>query len=493
MDEIRVAPVIKPKITFKYSRLYLSVRYNLAQVFVEPLFIGISNVHHDHWAPWKEPIDEIEGIVEFPVGYYDLPDGQEYRIDIVDFIGNPVTWSPTISIAVPPYSELAYTEAPNDEIKRLEDLFEEFNRLVEELKDAHNALEKLPSVQEAQFWLKIASLFETFAKLPLEVWIAFWKFLRCDDSGLVELAVDNLKEMLDMLFATAQLELEFADKETKKILNAWINELETRLRLWNSEQSIEEAAKVLTNLKNLLMTNWKEVLDLLLIYFGDDIKRLLDEWLEKKELLFWREAMKFVALKIIKRRLIKKVEKELAEKIVKNLIPYINLALKLAELAAMGIIIAKIAELEDLIDEMLLKIIQGLVERGHGWPTDHEYVYFRGDHHIDAHVIIRPYVRCARKDEENNLVWGDPCSVKLTDGEKEKEARLTRINARLQEEEDGSHRWDIDIGIDMEDVENSECFKKAVICYLYYEVKIVHSDGSTNITRLIAGAKSIQF
>ena len=181
MDEIRVAPVIKPKITFKYSRLYLSVRYNLAQVFVEPLFIGISNVHHDHWAPWKEPIDEIEGIVEFPVGYYDLPDGQEYRIDIVDFIGNPVTWSPTISIAVPPYSELAYTEAPNDEIKRLENLFEEFNRLVEELKEAHNVLEKLPSVQEAQFWLKIASLSETFAKLPLEVWIAFWKFLRCDD------------------------------------------------------------------------------------------------------------------------------------------------------------------------------------------------------------------------------------------------------------------------------------------------------------------------
>jgi len=362
--------------------------------------------------------------------------------------------------------------------KSIEALEEELNRLIGEYNRLVKSLEYFPTVRTIALIKKMAELIRILKLIPKDVWKALFRFVKCDDEGLADLTVEKLKQLVELLKAIAELELEAEeDEKRKKELQGWIKELKRTLDSWAETWLQKQALAAVKALKQFLKDHYPEILAALLSYFGDDIKEEFEQWLEKSTPRFLKKIIK----KIIEKILIKKLGKEAAKKFI----PFVGIALTLAELIALGYVLRKIDDLRELIDELLAELIRRLAKVWTSWPSQHEYVWFQGEKYEGAKITIRPFVRCAER-VSGNLKWGKEYQVKFSDGSKEKRATLNQNSPYYDKEK---KKWIIPFTIDKASVDAYPCVKTAIMCYIYLEVTITFSTGETMTHHFIVGVK----
>ncbi len=357
----------------------------------------------------------------------------------------------------------------------IEELSKELNRLIEEYNKLIEAQDLLPTVRMIKLMEKIIGLLGILRKVPKVLWRALFRLVRCDDGGLVDLPVEELKLLVELLKAIAELELEAEEDAARKdALRDWIRKLDETLDQWKDSWTREQAIAAVRALKAFLRDAYPAILAALLEYFGDDIQQQVEG------LVLSPGTLKWILKKLIEKILIRRLGEEAA----KRFIPWVGVGLTLAELIALGYVITRLGNLRELIDEMRAELVRRLVDAGLRWPTSSEYVWFKPPLFTGARVRVRAYVHCA-KLVNGKPVWKEtPCRVTFEQGN-ELTATL-KENSELFDKEAGV--WKLPYTINMASLEQSECMKDADICYLYLEVFITFADGNTLTASLLVGA-----
>lgn len=355
----------------------------------------------------------------------------------------------------------------------IQELSEELQRLMEEYNQLIDAQGYFPTVKMIRFIQKMITLLAILRQMPTVAWRALFRLVRCDNGGLVDLTVEQLKQLVEMLKALADLELEAAEEApAQEALRAWIRELEQTLSRWDDGAERDQAVAAVAALKAFLRDHYPVLLSTLLHYFGDDIREAVADWAKKSIPGRLKKILQKLIAKILVRRL--------GEEGAKKCNPWVGVGLTLAELLGFGYVLITIDDLRELIDETLAELVRRLHQAGMRWPGSGHVGFpskFAG-----AQVRVRAFMRCARI-VDGKPVWGAPCRVRFAQG-----AQITTTldpDSKLYDAETGL--WKLPFNIDQDSVKESECFEGAVLCYLYFEVFITFPDGSTMTYNLLGG------
>lgn len=358
--------------------------------------------------------------------------------------------------------------------KRLQDLVEDYNDLLE-------ALEYLPAVHEVRLIETMAKLVEFVFDTNLETWSALWDYANCDASSLVDLSVEQHRELLEILREIAKLELELVEDEGLEAgLEAWLDEMEEALEEWDDEMPREEATAVLEALKEFLQEHYPEVLTVLAGFFGDEFREALEKWAEKRSPALAKHAIWLFIQTVV--RYFK------GAAVANRLSGILSIATSIAQLIAIGYIVPQLEHIEDLIAETRAELVRRLAEKGMRWLDHFAFVWVGDPETYEGKTVeLRPYIRCAT-EEDGELVWSDPCPVRFADGSGEKNVELDEDapddGPAPFDEKEG--RWEIPYDIDEESVEGTSCIEGAETCYLVLEVTVT-VDGERKSGNYIVG------
>lgn len=376
-------------------------------------------------------------------------------------------------------------EPTQDPKSRLDELRKQLDELIRRREGLADLLDQIPLARLSRLLQKLAKLINLLTDLPAELWQALIAFVACNNEALAALAVDQLKKLLEVLKAVAEVELETADPNDPEDqaliqgLEAWIQELCETLDSWDPEQTQEAALEAVVALKQFLRDHYPEILEALVLYFGEDIAREIGEWAENQI----GSVIKRIIKKIIDKILVKRLGKEAA----KRLAPLVGTVLTLIEFFLILGILDAIKSLDELIDLLMAEIVRELVEQGMGWPNNYEYVWFADPYFCDATVTKKPKVHCAKKNEDGKLEFSNPCPVEFADGGTSKTVQLTKEDNPNYDPDTGV--WKCPYTIDEASVNGSDCVQDAEVCYVFIELTITDKDGNTTTHAFIIGAK----
>lgn len=370
-----------------------------------------------------------------------------------------------------------------DEEATIEDLVKRLQVLVENYNDLVEALEYLPAVHEVRLIETIAKLIDFFVKTSADTRMALWEYVNCNADPLVDLSVEQHRQLLEMLRAVVRLELELVEDEGHEAgLEAFLEEIEKTLEDWNDEIPREQATEILEGLKDFILEHYPEVLSVLAGFFGDEFREALEKWAEKRS-----PALAKLAIWLFINTVVRHFK---GKAVAARLSGILSIATSVAQLIAIGYIVPQLEHVEDLIAEVRAELVRRLAEKGMRWLDHFAFVWVADPETYEGTTVeIRPYVRCAT-EEDGELVWSDPCPVRFADGSGEKSVELDRDSpddgpAPFDEEEG---RWEIPYGIDAERVEETSCIEGAEMCYLVLEVTVT-VDGERKSGNYIVGVK----
>lgn len=370
-------------------------------------------------------------------------------------------------------------------IDRIKELRTQLDELFRDRARLAGLLDYIPLARLSRLLQKLSALIKLLLGLPIEVWKALIAFVKCDNAALAALAVDQLKTLLEVLKAVAEVELETADPNEPEDqaliqgLEAWIQELCETLEGWDPEQTQQAAMNAVIALKQFLKDHYPEILEALVVYFGDELIAELDEYAKKKI----GKTIKKIIRKILDKILVKRLGKEAAKRIA----PLVGAVITLFEFFLILGILDAIESIDELIDKIKGEIIRELVSCGMGWPNDYGYVWFKGEQFCEAKVTKVPKVECAKTNEDGKLEFSPPCTVQFDDGSTSKTATLSKEGNENYDPD--SEEWQCPYAIDEASVNSSPCTEGAEVCYTYLEVTVTDKEGNTTKHAFIMGAK----
>ena len=362
--------------------------------------------------------------------------------------------------------------------KCIEELLKELNQLQSDYTDLINAANSLPTAATLRLLKKIAHAVSVLSNVPASVWKALWHFLRCDYKALGDLAVNEVKQMLEVLKTLAELELEglAADNPAvagqREALQRWLSELCEKLDSWDATMVQDAAVAIATALKDFLKAHHPKILAALVTLFGDDI-------LDGIKSIATGPGAKKALIKLLLKKLLQRIGTDIA----KALIPGIGAFLALVELTILLSILDSLDTLKEMIDLALAQLILKLIEKGFGWKADN-FAFFIGDKYCEAKVTKKARLKCGKKID-GRWVFGDPCPLPFSDGK-------TSITVTLEKKkpmyDPDKKKWVCPYKINNSDVTASPCFAGAKLCMYYIDLIVTTSDGKTTTTTLIGGA-----
>lgn len=464
---------------------YVDVTYRVNPEGRPDLYLLVRDATENDLRFSLEPMEGNVGKVRLPIGTQGLDRGRWYSLDVTTACGIPVLVSGPLFHKVFGESEiLLEVKKEKTEIQKLQELV---NKLIQQRNDLIKTLDYFPLYRLSKILVLLSDLIALLSKIPPRVAIALVQYLRCRDKYLANLAVRELKRLAQILLQHAKLDLELeANQARKQELGAWIKELETRLNAWDDKQTKAAARKILAELKRFLKKNSPWILALLLEYYGDAILTEIEKLPGKVAKAAVTSALKLILKKVIQRLLVKRLGKELA----KRFVPYVGLALSLAEFSAILVLVSKIDDLGEMIDTLLLKLIEKLVDKGWKWPSQSTYVWFAAEAQKNAKVKLCAWVACARK-VSGKVVWDQPkpCKVKFAGAGGGSHCISAVLNQTVWDPKDKC--WKVMYTFDKTSVESSKCYTNKpapLACYTYIEVIITYANGKTETGHLIAGA-----
>lgn len=368
-----------------------------------------------------------------------------------------------------------------DECARIVALNDEMNRLRGDLRWYDDVKRLFPIDQQIRLAKTIVRLREVLKYLPASAWKAFFRLVSCDDSGLVDLAVDELKKLVELMKVMAEAELELiSDKEQRQLYQQWLNQLDQAIQNWQPTYTRAVAVAVVKGLKQYLKDHAPAILRALLEYFGDDIARLAGQFVVNSLPSQLMTIVEEITVKLVARRLgIDAASKSLGLAVA--------LTMLAVELYLYLYVIVNIQDIQQTLDEMQYRLVGLLVQCGAGWPFDPAVpaLAFTQARYDGATVTLQPFVTCVRP-LKGMPVWSAPCALKFADGSLQQRAVLGP--AQLVKPND----WRVSVRIDEASLAASPCLVGAVLCYHFIKVDVTFAnprDGRLSV-RVIRGAKS---
>src|SRR5688572_16493694 len=156
-----------------------------------------------------------------------------------------------------------------------------------------------------------------YQNVPPVVWKVLYKFINCNDQALAELAVNEMKILVQVLQAHAELLLETIDDDALRgDLQKWLDKLSDELKGWADNRTTEDAIAAVKVLKAFVKTIVRNatpwILEALVDAFGPDVVEAAENWLTK-------EVVKQTIKQIIYRILVYEIKKKLGKEALKLL------------------------------------------------------------------------------------------------------------------------------------------------------------------------------
>lgn len=374
----------------------------------------------------------------------------------------------------------------NNDKEKIAELTAHINALSQNLQNNRNALKFLPTVQLANTINKGIKLSKLLYSLPPIAWDVMYKFLLCQNKELARLAVDQLKVLVEILAAHAEMELEaISDADEKKKWQDWLAKCNDAIQNWKADYTVDQAAAVLAALKQWLIDNAGTILKVLNNVFSEEINQAIDDWAKKQTGKVVRNIIDEMLRKIILRRF--------GEEIGKKMIPYVGLILTAVELAAYGIIIDNIKDIEDEINRTLVELVKLMEKSGWGWPNvlgDNTGMLYKGRRATweGSKITYSAFVRCASQDATTKKWTWTRCPVSLT-------ADTKKNNSVVLDEtfwNDKRKLFVVPLLIDKDSVEASKCYKNGQVCYTFMDIRMELPDKTKVHKHQMYGAKTVK-
>jgi hypothetical protein len=328
-----------------------------------------------------------------------------------------------------------------------------------------------------------------YQNVPPVVWKVLYKFINCNDQALAELAVNEMKILVQVLQAHAELLLETIDDDALRgDLQKWLDKLSDELKGWADNRTTEDAIAAVKVLKAFVKTIVRNatpwILEALVDAFGPDVVEAAENWLTK-------EVVKQTIKQIIYRILVYEIKKKLGKEALKLLAKTSG---RIAGVAMTGWeLLVQIAgtdaadDLRTYVDRLLAELVILLEKCGKGWPQGKNGLRLVGDKYLDAKITGKPFVRCAR-NVDGKLQWSAPCALRFDNG---RPAGLPSFSGTLTAaKRDEGGGWIIRAPIVEPSVTNAPCVKDAKFCYTFIELTMEYPDGKRHMLALIVGAKT---
>lgn len=377
---------------------------------------------------------------------------------------------------------------------RINQLIVAINNTRAQLKELRQQMDDLGfgTAKTLRLLVKAQKLISLLGKLPVEAWQALWEFVRCNDAGLAQLALDELKMLVQVLDAHAELLLESLpekkdetpeDAQLRKDFERWrteLNQIVTQLAGITKPRLID----LIKAAKQAIKKAAPKVLEVLVTTFADEIKQaIVNKAFDK---------IKSELIDRITRRVIEYVlQRKLTEEAAKQVNKFIGLAMTGWEVLVEFAGASQASDLQEYIDQLLVKLVQLMKDCGWKWPQNaavdpngNEFRGFivKGAKYQGANVQARAFVHCARL-VNGKPKFGTPCRVKFESGDK--------VQVKLTNANQVNGQWMIPAVIDMTSVQDSPCVKNAKYCYAYLELTITLADGKTTVVlNLISGVET---
>jgi hypothetical protein len=335
------------------------------------------------------------------------------------------------------------------------------------------------TAETADLIRKTIDYLKVLDRVPTPVWSVLFKFVRCDNKALADLAVADLKVLVEVLYFQALLQLSAeSDNDLKRDLERWAEYLKAILDDWLDTRSkdaiIATIAKAKDFVKTLIRKGVPWILNFLIELYGDE---LLDQAV--KGAIDHVTSRKYIFKKLAQRVIGFALNGRAATKAA----PLIELAVGgwdlIVELAAGS----EIADLQAYADQLLAKAVQLMTVCGFPWPSKNA-MKFNGDDWEGVTVTVRPFVRCATM-VGGKLVWGAPCATRFLnpDGSTALE-RTKKLTAA--DKTDGGFLM---TGLDNDPASIAACTPmNAVLCYFYRQATFERG-GEKFVRALVVGAK----
>lgn len=356
-------------------------------------------------------------------------------------------------------------------------------RLEEEVREQRRLLEVLDYIPTVRL-INLLRFFAKVAGLSDDAGFALLNLVLCRTQGLDRLTNEELKDLVELLKAWGEAELETAstgaiDEETARELSDWLRSVTDAAQTWDPNLPPDQAAAVVAGLKTALVTQFPRILALLRDLVPEDVRdQLVADQLARMTPTLLRRLLEL----IVRRWLIRKF----GEEVGRSLSGWVKVVLDLIELGLASTLLYEISDLAELIDHKLAALVRALADEGMGWPNEFNHVWFRDQPpYTGARVLIRPYVRCARR-EDGELVWSEPCPVTFVDGTPIRVFVLSRDSEYFDPE---AKVWRLMYGLDAEAVDTSPCVEGCEVCYAYLLVVIYAPVGAPQRVLLLVGVR----
>jgi hypothetical protein len=381
---------------------------------------------------------------------------------------------------------------------RVNELIREINQTDLEIADTLREMERLGfgTAKTLRLMRKVYAFAVKLDALVPGIWGALYEFVRCNDAKLAELTVAQMKQLLEVLQAHAELLIESLDtadpNETPEQKTAreqhlkeardWLRAINAELANWLDTRGKEATIAALVALKRAVKAAAPYIIDALIDTFGDDILVAI--------------ANNFVSRKALIKKLAQSVVKFALGKAASQVAnPFIGVALTGWELLVEVAGGQQVADLQAYVDGLLVQLVLLLARCGYGWVQTNDpkkgppgFFVPNNEKFNGATVTAKAFVRCA-KIVDGKPQWQPPCPVRIDNGRPAGTASISVALGR-DNRDPRTGRWNITAALVPQTVANAPCLKDAKYCYTYFEITFTFPDGSKTTMLLIVGVKS---
>ena len=376
---------------------------------------------------------------------------------------------------------------------RVNELIREINQTNLEITETLREMERLGfgTAKTIRLMQKVYAFAVKLDALVPGIWAALYDYVRCRDAKLADLTVAEMKKLLEVLQAHAELLIESLDtadpnetpaqktarEQHLKEARDWLRAVNTELANWLDTRGKDATIAALVELKRAVKAAAPYIIDALIDAFGDDILVAI--------------ANRFVTRKALIKKLASSVVKFALGKAASQVVyPFIGVALTGWELLVEFAGGQQISDLRAYVDRLQVELIVLLQKCGYGWVQKGTGFFVpNNEKYNGATVTAKAFVRCY-KLVDGKLQWAPPCPVRIDNG---RPAGMASISVALDRDNRNPRngRWDITAALLVAaTVNNSPCVKDAKHCYTYFEITFTFPDGTKTTQLLIAGAKS---
>ncbi len=380
---------------------------------------------------------------------------------------------------------------PRVDCKRIPELISQINQTSAELGKLRAEMDELGfgTAKTLRLIVKLYNFIAVLEKVPDTVFLVLYDFVRCNNDRLADLTLDQLKQLVRVLIAHAELQIEsIPDEKIRtpeqaallKAFQEWLPEL-NNIAAQFAMVSKDALIALITAAKQLIKKAAPKVLELLIEVFGDELKQAIVTG-AIKILLNKKTLFRTLAQQVVKAALGKAA--------AKTATPWINVALTGWELIVEVAGASAATDLREYLDKLLVALVMLMKGCGWKWPqsaaadpdgNQSSGFYVKGERYKGASVVARPFIRCA-KVVDGKPQFAAACPVKFVSG--------ATISVKLTEENRTGERWEVLAAIDMTSVQNAPCITDAKYCYAYLQLRFTFADGKKTTMNIICGVQT---